>query len=131
MMTEELKLNPFGDRVCIVFSSRNDGSMSFDDYLDMYSALSEGAARDVKTTYAFKIYDFDGDGVIGKDDLKAVIDRLLHDQDKHLTKAETNGLIDCLLKEVDNDEDNAICFPEFQQAMQKCPDFMSHFKMYI
>ena len=105
--------------------------MSFDDYLDMYSALAEGAARDVKTTYAFKIYDFDGDGVIGKDDLKAVIDRLLHDQDKHLTKAETNGLIDCLLKEVDNDEDNAICFPEFQQAMQKCPDFMSHFKMYI
>ena len=40
--------------------------MSFDDYLDMYSALSEEATRDVKTAYAFRIYDFDGDGVVGK-----------------------------------------------------------------
>ena len=39
--------------------------MSFDDYLDMYSALAEQATRDGKTAYAFRIYDFDGDGVIG------------------------------------------------------------------
>ena len=44
--------------------------MSFDDYLDMYSALSEQATRDVKTAYAFRIYDFDGDGVIGMKYLK-------------------------------------------------------------
>ena len=48
------------------FSSCQDEAMSFDDYLDMYSALSEQATRDVKTAYAFRIYDFDGDGVIGK-----------------------------------------------------------------
>ena len=48
-----------------VFSSCQDEAMSFDDYLDMYSALSEQATRDVKTAYAFRIYDFDGDGVIG------------------------------------------------------------------
>ena len=30
---------------------------------------------------------------------------------------------------IDNDEDGAICFPEFQQAMQKCPDFDSNFKI--
>ena len=39
MMTNELKLNPLGDRVTKVFSSRGDGLMTFDDYLDMYSAL--------------------------------------------------------------------------------------------
>ena len=49
----------------IFFSSCQDETMSFDDYLDMYSALSEQATRDVKTAYAFRIYDFDGDGVIG------------------------------------------------------------------
>ena len=48
-----------------------------------------------------------------------MVDRLLYDDDKHLTRAETTGVIDNLLKEVDNDEDGAICFPEFQQAMQK------------
>lgn len=129
--TEELKLNPFGDRICSVFSSCQDEAMSFDDYLDMYSALSEQATRDVKTAYAFRIYDFDGDGVIGREDIKMVVDRLLYDDDKHLTRAETTGVIDNLLKEVDNDEDGAICFPEFQQAMQKCPDFMCNFKMYL
>ena len=50
---------------------------------------------------------------------------------QHLTKAETGALIESLMKEVDNDEDGAICFPEFQQAMQKCPDFQTNFKMYI
>ena len=48
-----------------LFSSCQDEAMSFDDYLDLYSALSEQATRDVKTAYAFRIYDFDGDGVIG------------------------------------------------------------------
>ena len=129
--TEELKLNPFGDRICKVFSSRSDGFMTFDDYLDMYSAMSEDASKDVKTSFAFRIYDFDGDGVIGKDDIKCAVDRLLYNDDKHLTKAETAGLIDSLLHEVDNDEDGAICYPEFQQAMQKCPDFICNFKMYV
>ena len=56
---------------------------------------------------------------LGREDIKLVVDRLLYDDDKHLTRAETTGVIDNLLKEVDNDEDGAICFPEFQQAMQK------------
>ena len=34
-MTHELKLNPFGDRICHTFSTE-DGTMSFEDYLDMY-----------------------------------------------------------------------------------------------
>lgn len=49
-----------------VFSSENDGSLSFDDFLDLHSAFSEQASREVKTTYAFKIYDFDNDGLIGE-----------------------------------------------------------------
>jgi Ca2+-binding EF-hand superfamily protein len=32
----------------------------------LYSTFSEQATRDVKTTFAFKIYDFDNDGLIGK-----------------------------------------------------------------
>lgn len=145
--TDELRLNPFGDRICQVFSSSSSSAagkannaggeglgdmvMTFDDYLDMYSALSERAGLEVKIAYAFRIYDFDGDGVVGKDDVRAVVDRLLYDDDKHLTRAEITGLIDHLLKEVDNDEDGAICYPEFQQAMQKCPDFAYNFKMFI
>ena len=43
-MTNELRLNPFGDRICQIFATEEEGTiMSFEDYLDMYSALSDGA----------------------------------------------------------------------------------------
>ena len=105
--------------------------MSFDDFLDMYSALSENANRTIKTTYAFKMYDFDDDGLINKEDIRQAIDRLVFDEDKHLTKSEINCIIDHILKECDNDEDGALCYPEFQQAMNKCPDFLVNFKLYL
>ena len=65
MITAFTVLILFSYHSTFVFSSCQDEAMSFDDYLDMYSALSEQATRDVKTAYAFRIYDFDGDGVIG------------------------------------------------------------------
>ncbi len=130
-LTKELRMNPFGDRVCEVFNTGGDDGMSFDDYLDMYSALGEMASRDVKTTFAFRVYDFDGDGLLGRDDIKQAIDRVVQDEDKHLTRTESNCFVENVLKEADNDEDGALCFPEFQQAMSKSPDFLSYFKLYI
>jgi Ca2+-binding EF-hand superfamily protein len=99
--------------------------------LTYYSALSEYASRNVKTTYAFRIYDFDGDGVVGKEDIRQAVDRLVFDEDKHLTKSENLCVIENMLKEADNDEDGALGFPEFQQAMNKSPDFLFNFKMYL
>ena len=73
--TKELRLNPYGDRICHIFNTGGPEGLSFDDFLDMYSALNENAARNVKTTYAFKMYDFDDDGLINKDDIRQAIDR--------------------------------------------------------
>jgi calcium and integrin-binding protein 1 len=36
VLTQELRLNPFGDRICQVFNTGGDDGMSFDDFLDMY-----------------------------------------------------------------------------------------------
>lgn len=49
-------MNPFSDRMCDVFSSSLDGDLSFEDFLEMMSAFSEKANRNVKIDYAFKIY---------------------------------------------------------------------------
>ena len=48
--------NPFKERICKVFSSEGDGSLSFDDFLDMLSVMSENAPRNIKAFYAFRIY---------------------------------------------------------------------------
>ena len=48
----------FRDRICDVFSTseRLDGSLSFEDFLDMMSAFSDDAPKNLKAEYAFKVY---------------------------------------------------------------------------
>lgn len=99
----ELRVNPFGDRICKVFSSSNDGDCTFEDFLDMMSVFSEAAPKSVKAEHAFRIFgkvalkrsrwkkklnkkfnsiDFDGDDMLGLSDLKQVIERLIGDQNR-------------------------------------------------
>ena len=39
-----------------VFSEDSTGDMQFDDFLDMLSVFSENATKEVKSTYAFRIF---------------------------------------------------------------------------
>lgn len=48
--------NPFKERICQVFSKEGNGSLSFEDFLDLLSVFSEQAPRQIKVFYAFKIY---------------------------------------------------------------------------
>eukprot|EP00045_Choanoeca_perplexa_P006502 m.55553 g.55553 ORF g.55553 m.55553 type:complete len:131 (+) comp13658_c0_seq5:72-464(+) len=65
MDIDELKNNPFRKRICRVFAEDpTSGQMSFDDFLDMMSVFSEEATREVKASYAFRVYDMDGDGTL-------------------------------------------------------------------
>ncbi|KAG8233231.1 hypothetical protein J437_LFUL012436 [Ladona fulva] len=70
---KELKYNPFCERLLAVFSSSGDGYLSFEDMLDMASALSKNAPTEVKAAWAFKIYDYDGDKQLGIEDINKTI----------------------------------------------------------
>ena len=48
--------NPFRDRIVETFSEDGLGNMSFNDFVDMFSAFCETSPRELKTIYAFKIY---------------------------------------------------------------------------
>jgi hypothetical protein len=52
----ELRVNPFGDRICRIFSSSHDGDCTFEDFLDMMSVFSEEAPKAVKAEHAFRIF---------------------------------------------------------------------------
>ncbi|KAJ8870545.1 hypothetical protein PR048_029568 [Dryococelus australis] len=47
--------NPYADRLVDVFSSYGDGHLSFEDILDLFSALSENCPSVVKARWVFKI----------------------------------------------------------------------------
>lgn len=52
----ELRVNPFGDRICKIFSSSNDGDCTFEDFLDMMSVFSDACPKPVKAEHAFRIF---------------------------------------------------------------------------
>jgi len=126
----ELKENPFRDRICRVFSSDGTGDLSFEDFLDLLSIFSEQAPRELKLHYAFQIYDMDGDGMIGMEDLKTVISRLSH-QERGLTLAEVEDISNKILDEADVDCDGHLTPMEFSHVVARAPDFMTTFHIRI
>uniref|UniRef100_A0A0B7BLS8 EF-hand domain-containing protein n=2 Tax=Arion vulgaris TaxID=1028688 RepID=A0A0B7BLS8_9EUPU len=99
--------------------------MTFEDFLDMISVFSDGAPKNVKVEYAFRVYDFDGDDLISDSDLKMVIDRLVGES--KLTNDEMQQLIDNIMEEADLDDDKTLSFAEFEHVISKAPDFIKSF----
>ncbi|XP_033750002.1 calcium and integrin-binding protein 1-like [Pecten maximus] len=129
MSLPELKMNPFKDRIVKVFSSE-EGGLSFEDFLDMMSVFSEKAPKEIKTQYAFKIYDFDDDDAISREDLGKMVTRLSSSQNETVLKdEERDRLVNEILKEADLDNDNLISFSEFQHVISKAPEFESSFRI--
>ncbi|XP_021536223.1 calcium and integrin-binding protein 1 isoform X3 [Neomonachus schauinslandi] len=95
----ELKANPFKERICRVFStSPARDSLSFEDFLDLLSVFSDTATPDIKSHYAFRIFDFDDDGTLNREDLSHLVNCLTgQGEDTRLSASEMKQLIDNLL----------------------------------
>lgn len=48
--------NPFQDRLFRVFSSQRDNCLSFEDMVDLCSAMSSECPAEVKAAWAFQIF---------------------------------------------------------------------------
>ncbi|KAL7293368.1 hypothetical protein TKK_0013136 [Trichogramma kaykai] len=127
----ELKANPFGDRICKVFSSTQDGNCTFEDYLDMMSVFSDAAPKSVKAEHAFRIFDFDGDDMLGTADLRQVITALTKTREHSLTEEEIKQLIQYVLAEADLDDDGSLSFAEFEHIIEKSSDFSKTFRIHL
>ncbi|KAH0505202.1 Calcium and integrin-binding protein 1 [Microtus ochrogaster] len=117
--------NPFKERICMVFStSPNRDSLSFEDFLDLLSVFSDTATPDIKSHYAFRIFDFDDDGTLDREDLSRLVNCLTGEgEDTRLTASEMKQLIDNILEESDIDRDGTINLSEFQHVISRSPDF--------
>ncbi|NXC97423.1 CIB1 protein, partial [Certhia familiaris] len=122
----ELRANPFQHRICHVFSTSETGddSMSFEDFLDMLSVFSDSATSDVKSHYAFHIFDFNDDGILDRKDLEHLVNCLTgQGEECQLSITEMEQLIQNILEESDFDKDGTISLPEFQHVVSRSPDF--------
>ncbi|KAF1393348.1 hypothetical protein PFLUV_G00038160 [Perca fluviatilis] len=120
--------NPFRDRIVETFSEDGLGNLSFNDFVDMFSALCETSPRELKTIYAFKIYDFNRDSFICKEDLRKTLNKLTKGD---LTPEEVTLVCDKSIEEADLDGDSKLSFSDFENMISKAPDFLSNFHVRI
>ncbi|XP_053282546.1 calcium and integrin-binding protein 1 [Pleuronectes platessa] len=131
---QELKSNPFRNRICHVFSTSDikNGSLTFEDFLDLLSAFSDSATLEIKSHYAFRIFDFDDDGTLDCGDLEKLVNCLTGEtDDTRLTSEEMRQLISNILEESDIDKDGTVNLSEFQHVISRSPDFVSSFKIVL
>ncbi|OQV15322.1 putative Calcium and integrin-binding protein 1 [Hypsibius exemplaris] len=125
---KEMEFNPFADRICHVFSSKGDDCLTFEDFLDMVSVFSESASKSIKTAYAFKIYDFNDDGLLEETDLAELIRRITNPSEiSGLRSDEIYEIVRFILLEADLDENKYISLTEFELVVSKSPDFVKTF----
>nr|XP_058913228.1 calcium and integrin-binding family member 2 isoform X1 [Kogia breviceps] len=117
----ELRENPFKERIVEAFSEDGEGNLTFNDFVDMFSVLCESAPRDLKANYAFKIYDFNTDNFICKEDLEMTLARLTKSE---LEEDEVVLVCDKVIEEADLDGDGKLGFADFEDMIAKAPDFL-------
>lgn len=76
----------------------------------------------VKSEHAFRIFDFDGDDMLSKNDLKQVIQRLIGFNNQ-FSDMDMDQLIQNILEEADLDDDGSLSFAEFEHVIDKSSDF--------
>ncbi|KAM5292905.1 calcium and integrin-binding protein 1 isoform 5-T5 [Ctenodactylus gundi] len=128
-----LSLPELKERICKVFSTApTRDSLSFEDFLDLLSVFSDTATPDIKSHYAFRIFDFDDDGTLDREDLSRLVNCLTGEgEDTRLSASEMKQLIDNILEESDIDRDGTINLSEFQHVISRSPDFVSSFKIVL
>ncbi|XP_014223929.1 calcium and integrin-binding family member 3-like [Trichogramma pretiosum] len=129
----ELKENPFRERIGRVFTRNsldNDENIGicFEDFLEMMSVFSEHAPRDLKVYYAFRIYDFDEDGLVGPSDLERTCRQLVRGA---LADDEVTTVCQKVLEESDIDGDGALSYLEFEHVVTRASDFLATFHIRI
>ncbi|XP_052322830.1 calcium and integrin-binding family member 2 isoform X3 [Oncorhynchus keta] len=124
----ELNENPFRNRIVESFSEDGAGNLSFNDFVDMFSVLSETAPRELKAIYAFKIYDFNVDNFLCKEDLEKTLNKLTREE---LSPEEVTLVCEKAIQEADLDGDSKLSFADFENMITRAPDFLSTFHIRI
>ncbi|XP_075981172.1 calcium and integrin-binding protein 1-like [Anticarsia gemmatalis] len=125
-----IKNNPFQDRIFSVFSSMNDDCFSFEDLLDLCSAMSSECPPEVKAAWAFKIFDLDGDNQITAKDISQIVDRLTwnpYQRDHYIDRESKMKISKVILQEINLDNSGSIGLNEFKLIMSRIPEFASSF----
>ena len=90
----------------------------------------------MKAEWAFKVFDYDGDNLLGKEDIWKVVDAITNsgeglgqEKEVRLATEEVKSVVDNVLNETDLNRTGFISLTEFKQIVTKSPDFADSFRI--
>mmetsp|Transcript_38229 Transcript_38229/g.89479 ORF Transcript_38229/g.89479 Transcript_38229/m.89479 type:complete len:192 (-) Transcript_38229:152-727(-) len=112
----QLRFNPLGQRV-IAVSKFHASRYSFRDFLQDLAVFSPQAPYEVKLHFAFKVFDVDGDGKLGRYDLRCLLRALVPPEVTAMDDALVEQIVTNALEEADQDYDHSLDYKEFKAAV--------------
>ncbi|KAF0310157.1 Calcineurin B ous protein 1 [Amphibalanus amphitrite] len=121
----ELAINPLGDRIVhAFFRDAEDESINFLQFLKtlaIFRPIRKGReprynSREQKLQFAFRMYDLDGDELISRDELLCVLHMMVG---ANISDEQLASIADRTIREVDQDNDDAISLAEFSEALKR------------
>lgn len=82
-------------------------------------------------TVSFKIYDCDGDGFIGTNDLTAVVAATLREQDVIINRGDLDQIVEQTMKEAHPTKPGFISYEEYSGLVANRPYMLSHMTLNI
>lgn len=104
--------------------------MDFEAFVNMVNVFSAECDVGRKAEYAFKIYDFDDDGIISVDDIMEVIACMLG-QKGEMSKPRVAQCAKQVMAEADDNHDLSLSILEFRRLMKKLPNFTTRFQFSV
>ena len=90
----------------------------------------------VKAEWAFQVYDYDGDNMIGRGDIAQVVaaltltvEGLNQEAEEGLDKESVKGVVENVLAEADFNNTGFISLTEFKQIATRSPGFADNFRI--
>ena len=81
------------DRMFRVFDANEDQKISFGEYLQCLSVISNKASEAAKLKLSFQMYDFDGDDMISVSDLTSALAATLREHDVVIERSEIDEIV--------------------------------------
>eukprot|EP00835_Amoeboradix_gromovi_P004665 NODE_377_length_9768_cov_0.153584.p4 type:complete len:171 gc:universal NODE_377_length_9768_cov_0.153584:2676-3188(+) len=115
----EIKNNPFKFRIFDVFCENHE-HVNFKEFVHFLSVFSDEASLEIKSYFAFLIYDANEDDYLDNDDLTFILESIAGSE---LTFKEIKVCINAILSEADVDGDGRLSYVEFEHVIQRSPNF--------
>eukprot|EP00762_Andalucia_godoyi_P006326 ANDGO_05858.mRNA.1 Calcineurin B-like protein 2 len=120
-----LKDTLYADRLFALFDEDGNGSIDFREFICGLSVCSTQGTAEEKMLYSFRIWDFDNDGYITKDELKKLLHASLMERSVDISEAQLNNLVEGTFLEGDVNKDHNISFEEYKALVAKHPAILS------